>query len=228
MKKLAVLISGTGRNLTAIINAVESGALPAELCLVLSNRADAEGLRRAADAGLPAVCLPHKEFGNRAAFDKALSLQLDKHAPDIIALAGFMRVLGDEFVLRYQGRLLNIHPSLLPAYRGLHTHQRALEAGDPWHGASVHYVTPELDDGPVVLQGRTAIRPTDTVDSLGDRVMQEVEQQIYPLALAWEAEGRLTWQDNRAWLDGAPLDQPLMLEDLPAETAAISRHSGAS
>ncbi len=149
-----------------------------------------------------------------ALFEQRLAAALDARRPQVIALAGFMRILSAPFVQRYQGRMLNIHPSILPAYRGLHTHRRVLEAGDPWHGASVHFVTPELDGGPVVLQSRVPVQPGDTEGTLSARV-QASEYIIYPRVLGWFAQGRLTWHDGAAWLDGKPLVKPLV-EDFSA------------
>lgn len=217
--RLAVLISGAGRNLQAIIDAVGSGRIDAEIAAVISNRADAGGLIRARQAGIDTLCIPHQEYASREAFDAALEEALTDLNPDIIALAGFMRVLGAGLVRRHEGRMLNIHPSLLPAYPGLNTHQRAIDAGDAWHGASVHFVIPELDSGPVVLQGRVAIRPGDNAAVLAERVMREVEQHIYPEVLAWLAQGRLQYLNGRALLDGEPLTSPRQY----ARAAALSR-----
>ncbi len=217
LPRLAVLISGTGRNLQAIMDAIEAGRIRATLVAVISNRADALGLDRARRAGVPAHVIPSRGR-ERADFEHALDECLAAYRPDMVVLAGFMRILGAEFVQRYAGRLLNIHPSLLPKYPGLHTHDRALAAGDRWHGASVHYVTEELDGGPVVLQGRIAIAPGDTADTLAGRVMEEVERHIYPIAVSWLAEGRLRLVDGQVWLDGRPLDHPPLLEELHADT----------
>lgn len=219
LPRLAVIISGTGRNLQAIIDAIEAGRIRATLVAVISNRADVFGLERARRAGVPAHVIPSRGR-DRAAFERALDECLASYRPDMVVLAGFMRILGAGFVQRYAGRLLNIHPSLLPKYPGLHTHDRALAAGDRWHGASVHFVTEELDGGPVVLQGRIAIEPGDTADTLAGRVMEEVERHIYPIAVAWLAEGRLRLIDGQAWLDGHPLKAPPLLEELQADTNA--------
>lgn len=205
---LAVLISGTGRNLQAILDAVEQGRIDADMAVVISNRPQAPGLERARKAGVDTQIVDHQNHGERESYDAALATALDAYRPDVIALAGFMRILTPAFVSRYQGRMFNIHPSLLPKYRGLHTHRRALEAGDTTHGASVHYVTPELDGGPVVLQGSIAVQPTDTEASLAQRVMQEVELHIYPQVLAWAAAGRLKLEDGVVILDGERLTQP--------------------
>ncbi len=207
--RLAVLISGAGRNLQAIIEACQTGALPAEPVVVLSNRPGAGGLRRAAAAGVTTEVVDHTLFGSRAAFDQALAQCLESYRPDLVALAGFMRVLTPDFTRRFQGRMLNIHPSLLPKYRGLHTHRRVLEAGDAWHGASVHFVTEELDGGPVIMQGRLAVQCGDTEASLAARLMQEVELCLYPAALSWVARGRLQLAGSTVLLDGIALQQPL-------------------
>jgi phosphoribosylglycinamide formyltransferase 1 len=212
--RLAVLISGHGRNLQAILDAAAHGKLPAEVACVISNRPEAAGLARARDAGVPAEVVPHTGFADRAAFDDALAAALERHRPDFIALAGFMRVLGDGFIRRFRGRMVNIHPSLLPKYRGLHTHRRALEAGDAEHGASVHYVTEELDGGPVVLQGRFSVGPQDNDSSLAERVMRDIEVRIYPQALAWMARGDLRYADGQVTFRGRPLAAPLTLDDL--------------
>lgn len=207
--RLVVLISGTGRNLQALIDAQALGQLGAEIVHVVSNRPDVQGLDRAAAAGIATTVVDHKHFASRDDFDAGLAEVIEASRPDIVVLAGFMRILTPAFIRRFEGRLLNIHPSLLPKYRGLHTHRRALEAGDPWHGASIHFVTEELDGGPVVLQGRINVGSTDTPETLARRVMEEIELNIYPLAVRWMADRRLQWRDGQAWMDGDPLDQPL-------------------
>lgn len=212
--RLAVLISGQGRNLQAILDAAASGRLPATVAGVVSNRADAPGLERARAAGVPAVVVPHAQYADRAAFDQALLAALEALRPDYVAMAGFMRVLGDGFIRRFKGRMVNIHPSLLPKYRGLHTHRRVLEAGDTEHGASVHFVTEELDGGPVAIQGRFSVRPQDDEQALAERVMQEVELKIYPQALAWMARGELRFDAQGLTFRGRPLAAPLSLGDL--------------
>jgi phosphoribosylglycinamide formyltransferase-1 len=223
VKRLVVLISGTGRNLQAIIQAVRNGAIPAELVAVVSNNPAAPGLEHARAAGIPACVVDHRQFPDRAAFETELRRQIDRYAPDIIALAGFMRILNSGFVQAYSGKLLNIHPSLLPKYRGLQTHAKALADGEKWHGASVHYVTEDVDGGPVVLQGRVPVRASDTAEILAERVMQEVELRIYPLVLSWVAAGRLALSEGQARLDGRQLESPLQLEDLPGAAAARMR-----
>lgn len=217
LPRLAVLISGTGRNLKAILDATHAGLIAAEPALVLSSKADAAGLAHALDYGIPTLVLEPGAYPDREAYDAALAAALEHRCADLIALAGFMRILTPEFVRRLRGRLFNIHPSLLPKYPGLRTHARALAAGDAEHGASVHYVTEELDGGPVILRGSTPVQPGDTVETLGERVMQEIELKIYPQALAWAASGRLQLTGtNTVLLDGRELTAPLMLQSGPA------------
>ncbi|WP_158154206.1 phosphoribosylglycinamide formyltransferase [Pseudomonas sp.] len=203
---VVVLLSGTGSNLQALIDSVNqaAGANPARICAVISNRADAYGLERARHAGIPTAVLDHKAFEGREAFDAALVELIDGYTPDLVVLAGFMRILSGGFVRHYQGRLLNIHPSLLPRYKGLHTHQRAIEAGDTEHGCSVHFVTEELDGGPLVVQAVIPIQLDDTPATLAHRVHAQ-EHQIYPLAVRWFAEGRLRLGASGALLDGQAL-----------------------
>ncbi|HUR41850.1 MAG TPA: phosphoribosylglycinamide formyltransferase [Verrucomicrobiae bacterium] len=215
--RLAVLISGGGRNLQAILDAVAAGKIPAHVAGVISNRADAHGLQRARDAGVYTAVVPHANFADRAQFDAALAALLQELRPDIVALAGFMRVLGPGFIRAFQGRIVNIHPSLLPKHRGLQTHRRALEARDAQHGASVHFVTEELDGGPVAIQGWFMVRPQDDERTLGERVMNEVELKIFPQALAWMARGELRLADDGLCFRGRPLAAPLSLADLEAE-----------
>jgi phosphoribosylglycinamide formyltransferase-1 len=215
--RLAVLISGVGRNLQAILDGIAAGRIPAAAAGVVSNRPDAPGLARARAAGVPAAVVAHTDFADRAAFDAELARALEQLRPDIVAMAGFMRVLGDDFIARFKGRMVNIHPSLLPKYRGLYTHRRALAAGDAEHGASVHYVTEDLDGGPVAIQGRFSVRPEDNEQTLADRVMREVELKIYPQALAWMARGELRFAGGRLSFRGRPLPAPLTLADLEPE-----------
>jgi len=200
---LVVLISGSGSNLQAIIDAAQ-GDLPVEIRAVISNRADAYGLERARSAGIPARVLSHQEYTDRESYDEALMALIDSYQPQLVVLAGFMRILSVNFVRHYAGRLLNIHPSLLPRHRGLHTHQRAIEAGDKEHGATVHFVVPELDAGPLVLQAKVAVESDDTEERLAQRVLQQ-EHRIYPQAIRWFAEGRLRLIDGIAHLDGQPI-----------------------
>lgn len=213
--RIAVLVSGRGRNLEALIQACGDGRIRGEVVGVLSNREDAPALSRARDAGIHTGVVVHGEFPDRESFDLALGDALAALRPDIVVLAGFMRVLGQGFVRRQRGRMINIHPSLLPRHPGLHTHRRALEAGDPEHGATVHFVTDELDGGPCVIQGRLSVQPQDTPDLLADRVMTDVETRILPQAVAWMAERLLNLgEDGRAEWRGRALDSPLQLTDL--------------
>ncbi|MGP0014468.1 phosphoribosylglycinamide formyltransferase [Pseudomonas sp.] len=198
---VVVLLSGTGSNLQALIDNVRTGENPARIAAVISNRADAYGLQRARDAGIETRALDHKAFEGREAFDAALIELIDAFNPQLVVLAGFMRILSADFVRHYQGRLLNIHPSLLPRYKGLNTHQRALEAGDREHGCSVHFVTEELDGGPLVVQAVVTVESDDTASSLAQRVHTQ-EHRIYPLAVRWFAEGRLVLGEQGALLDG--------------------------
>jgi phosphoribosylglycinamide formyltransferase-1 len=208
--RVVVLVSGRGSNLKAIAAAADAGALPIRIAAVVSDRADAGALDWARDRGIPAAVLSPRDFADRGAYGRALGDLVEGHAPQLVVLAGFMRILSDDFVLRFAGRMLNIHPSLLPRYPGLHTHRRALEAGDREHGASVHFVTPELDGGPVVLQARVPVLPGDDEDTLAARVLRE-EHVIYPRCVGWFAAGRLALRDGVVWLDGKPLDSPVVL-----------------
>lgn len=204
LTRVVILISGSGSNLQAIIDAWEADRLPIEICAVIANTDQAYGLQRAKKHGLDAIVVAHKNFHSREAFDQALARQIDQYRPDLIVLAGFMRILSAEFTQRYSGKMLNIHPSLLPKYQGLHTHQRALDAGDKVHGATVHFVTEELDGGPPVLQAQVPILDGDSIDSLSARVLQQ-EHIIYPKAIQWFAEGNLELRDGRAFLNNTPL-----------------------
>jgi len=208
---IVVLISGGGSNLRAIDEQVTNGRLPVAIRAVISDKPDAAGLAWATKRGLPTVSLSPRDYPDRAAYDRALADAVASFAPGLVVLAGFMRILGDEFVDRFAGRLLNIHPSLLPKYRGLHTHRRALEAGDREHGASVHFVTRELDGGPVVLQARVPVRDGDDEAALAARVLAE-EHVIYPECIGWFAAGRLRMHDGAAFLDGRRLDAPVVRE----------------
>ncbi|MDQ2780836.1 MAG: phosphoribosylglycinamide formyltransferase [Pseudomonadota bacterium] len=190
MKRIVILISGRGSNMEAIVRRCAAEGGPARVVAVLSNRADAAGLRFAADAGLATAAVDHRHYADRDAFDLALSQQIDRHAPDLLLLAGFMRILGPAFVRRYAGRMLNIHPSLLPAFPGLHTHRRALAAGCKAVGATVHFVTEALDHGPIVMQSVVPVLPGDDEAALATRVLL-TEHAIYPLAVQWFVEGKL-------------------------------------
>lgn len=199
-KRLVVLISGSGSNLQALIDACNSQTLNADIVAVFSNKADAYGLHRAQQADIPALSLSPAKFASRDDFDAALQAQIDEYQPDLIILAGYMRILTPAFVRHYHGRMLNIHPSLLPKYPGLYTHRKALENGDTEHGTSVHFVTEELDGGPVILQARITVLPDDTEDTLTARIQQE-EHRIYPQVVNWFVQGRLVLQNGLAYLD---------------------------
>jgi len=202
--QLVVLISGNGSNLQAIIDAIAAGEIPAEIRAVISNNPDAYGLERARRAGIPTAVVDHRDYPDRERYDQALRAVIDRYAPDLVVLAGFMRILTPAFVEHYAGRMLNIHPSLLPRYQGLDTHRRVLEAGDAIHGVSVHFVTPELDSGPIVLQAEVPVEPGDSEEDLARKVHAE-EHVIYPRVIRWFAEGRLRLDGDRVLLDGRPL-----------------------
>ena len=209
--RVAVLISGRGSNMAALIDAAKEPAYPAEIVLVLSNRPDAAGLEIARAAGIATEVIDHKGYGkDRAAFDGAMQALLDRYRTELICLAGFMRLLTDDFVNRWQGRMINIHPALLPAFKGLDTHKRAIEAGAKVHGATVHFVVPEMDAGPIILQGAVTVRPDDTEQALAARVLS-VEHRIYPQALRLVAEGRVKIVDGRCLIDGGPVPDPASL-----------------
>jgi len=199
--RIVVLISGNGSNLQALIDSCRNAPFNAEIACVISNKADAFGLERARNAGIETLAIDHRQYPGREAFDADLMRAIDSYRPDLVVLAGFMRILTAEFVTHYRGRLINIHPSLLPKYTGLHTHRRALEAGDDEHGATVHFVTEQLDGGPAILQARITIKPGDTEQSLAARLLLQ-EHAIYPLVVQWFVEGRLQLDDNRVLLDG--------------------------
>tara|TARA_R110001592_G_scaffold52511_8_gene160700 strand:- start:16259 stop:16927 length:669 start_codon:yes stop_codon:yes gene_type:complete len=210
--KIVVLISGSGSNLQAIIDAVKSESVDAEITAVISNKPDVLGLERATKANIPTAVIDSKQYPEREVFDAHLLKEIEKHKPDLLVLAGFMRILTADFVKRYEGRMINVHPSLLPKYPGLHTHQRAIDAGDSYHGVTVHFVTTELDNGPNIIQAKVKTFENDTVESLASRV-QEQEHIIYPIAVKWFIEGRLQMSENSALLDSEPLpDTGLILE----------------
>lgn len=211
-RKLAVLVSGTGRNLAALLAAIEQGTVKATITRVISNRPDVRALEIAEQAGIPADVIDHQQYPERADFDAALATAIDASGADAVILAGFMRILTAEFVQRYTGRMLNIHPSLLPLYRGLRTHQRALDDGQSQHGVSVHFVTPELDGGPVIKQGRIAIHPADTAETLASRIFDEVERHLYPEVIGWLASGRLELRHGKVSLDGEIHDAPIVTD----------------
>ena len=193
MKRIVILISGRGSNMEAIVQRCAAEGWPAQVVAVVANRADAKGLAYAAAKGIATAVVDHRGFPTRAAFDDALAERIDAFAPDLLVLAGFMRILGPAFVQRFEGRMLNIHPSLLPAFPGLHTHRRALDAGCKAVGATVHFVTPELDHGPIVMQSVVPVRPGDDEAALSSRVLA-TEHVIYPLSVRWFVEGRLRLQ----------------------------------
>lgn len=208
MIKIAVLISGSGSNLQAIIDAIARGEINGRIAGVLSNRADAYGLVRAEQSGIPTAVITHGDFTDREAFDAALMRQVDAWNVDVVVLAGFMRILTPGFVAHYEGRLLNIHPSLLPKHKGLHTHRRALAAGDSEHGCSVHFVTAELDGGPVLAQAVIPVLPGDDEERLAARV-HGAEHRLYPQVLAWLACGDLVYHGGQPRFRGQPLTAPL-------------------
>jgi phosphoribosylglycinamide formyltransferase-1 len=205
----AILISGSGTNLQAFIDAVASGELDLDLCVVFSNNPDAYGLERAAEAGIPTACIEHADYADRESFDRAVIRELDRWAPDLVILAGFMRILSAVFVNHYEGRILNIHPALLPKFPGLNTHQRVLDAGDEWHGSTVHFVTEELDAGPRVLQGRLRVDPKESADELQSRV-QAIEHKIYPEAADLVGSGRVQFVNGQARIDGEIAADPIV------------------
>jgi phosphoribosylglycinamide formyltransferase-1 len=203
-KQIAVLLSGRGSNFESLLRSSRTGSLGGDIGLVISNRPAAGGLRIAQDAGIETALIDHQQYPSREAFDRDLAGAIDSISPDLVVLAGFMRILTPEFVARFTGRLMNIHPSLLPLYPGLHTHQRALDNGDSHAGATVHYVTGELDGGPPVLQARVPVNSGDDADTLAGRVL-EIEHRIYPVAVNWHLTDRLTWQDGNLLKDGLPV-----------------------
>ena len=208
---VVVLISGRGSNLDAILDAIDAGELPVEVRAVISNRPDARGLQRPALQGIKTVVIDHACYRDRAAFDQALQMTIDTFEPELLVLAGFMRILTPGFVAHYRGRMLNVHPSLLPDFPGLHTHRHAIEAGHKEHGASIHFVTEETDAGPVVLQARVPVFESDTPDDLAARVLEQ-EHRIFPLAIKWFAERRLVLDAaGRVLFDGQPLLHPKQL-----------------
>jgi phosphoribosylglycinamide formyltransferase-1 len=214
-KRVAVLISGRGSNMAALIEAARAPDYPAEIALVVANRADAAGLQRAEAAGIPTTIVEHARYGaDRDGFERAIETVLAAHGIVLVCLAGFMRRLTSAFVQRWEGRLINVHPSLLPAFKGLDTHARALEAGVKIHGASVHFVVPELDSGPIIAQAAIAVRDVDTADALAERVLA-AEHRIYPLALALLAEERLRIVDARCMIDGATVSEDLLVVPQP-------------
>ena len=209
--KTAILISGSGTNLQAFIDRVADGRLDIEIVVVFSNKPDAYGLTRAAEAGIETACIEHGDFETRELFDRAVARELDTFNPDLIILAGFMRILSPWFVQHYEGKVLNVHPALLPLYPGLNTHQRVLDAGDTHHGSTVHFVTEELDGGPRIVAGRLAVNPLENAKKLQHRV-QAAEHQVYPQAAQWFGEGRVAYRDGQAYFDGELLEDPIIID----------------
>ncbi len=201
LMSVVILISGSGSNLQAIIDGMQAGQLPITITAVISNKADVKGLKRAEAVGITTHVIDHKAFSSREDFDRQLRVTIDQYTPQLVVLAGFMRILTADFTNHYRGRMINIHPSLLPKYQGLHTHQRAIDADDSHHGASVHFVTAELDGGPVIVQARVTIDSGDTADTLAAKVLA-FEHQIFPQTIQWFAENRLSMAENGAILDG--------------------------
>ncbi|WP_394779200.1 phosphoribosylglycinamide formyltransferase [Undibacterium sp.] len=195
MRKIVILISGRGSNMRAIVQAAKEQQWPAEIVAVISNKADASGLEYAASMGIATAVVASKDFTSREAFDAVLQKEIDRFAPDLVVLAGFMRILTTPFVTHYAGRMLNIHPSLLPSFTGLATHRQALTAGVRIHGTTVHFVTPELDHGPIIAQAAVPVLPGDTEQSLAERVLVQ-EHVIYPRAVRWFVEGKLTLEGD--------------------------------
>ncbi|TEA27595.1 phosphoribosylglycinamide formyltransferase [Candidatus Schmidhempelia bombi] len=204
MKRIVILVSGSGSNLQAIIEACQAGYIQAEIVAVISNKPNVFALQRAKNAQIATHVIEHTKYSERALFDMAVANQIADYQPDLIILAGYMRILTPHFIQRFVGKIINIHPSLLPKYPGLHTHQRAIEAGDDRHGATVHFVTQELDGGPIILQAAVPVLANDNQDTLSHRVLNK-EHQIYPLTIKWFIDGRLIMRDNQAYLDGKPL-----------------------
>jgi phosphoribosylglycinamide formyltransferase-1 len=205
-KRLVILVSGGGSNLQSLIDGCAGDKINATVSAVISNNPNAGGLERAAKAGIPNLAIDHRAFNSRETFDQALSELIDSFSPDLVILAGFMRILTAEFVDHYLGRMMNIHPSLLPAYPGLNTHQRAIEAGDKKAGATVHFVTPELDGGPPIIQAQVNIDATDNKDTLATKVLT-YEHKIYPEAVRWFCNNRLVMQNNQVRLDNSPISE---------------------
>jgi len=208
--KIVVLASGSGTNLQALIDASRERDFPGEIIAVGCNRPGAFALERAAQANIKTFVIDHQQFGSREEFDGALIAELHRHNPDVIVLAGFMRILTADFVRAFRGRMLNVHPSLLPAYTGLNTHQRVLDAGDKMHGVSIHFVTEELDGGPVIAQADVVVNADDTPESLAERVQQQ-EHLLYPIVLRWFCEGRIQLAAEGVLFDGEPLPKPMRL-----------------
>ncbi len=211
-KRIIVLVSGNGSNLQAIINACQNNLINGKIVAVISNKPDVYSLMRAKQANIPSHVINHKEFASREAFDHQLQLQIEQYQPDLIVLAGYMRILTPHFVQHYSGKMLNIHPSLLPKYPGLNTHRRAMEAGDKEHGTTVHFVTDELDGGPIILQAKVPIFDNDEEQDIVERVLTQ-EHQIYPLVIKWFCDDRLTMINGRAYLDQTMIPKSGYAED---------------
>jgi phosphoribosylglycinamide formyltransferase-1 len=205
--RIVVLLSGSGTTLQSMIDA----KLPAKIAAVISNKKNAFGLERAKEANIPTQILEHEHFESREKFDASLQQLIDQYNPDLVVLAGYMRILSDQFVSHYAGRLINIHPSLLPKYKGMHTHQRVMDDGEPLHGSSVHFVNSELDGGPVLLQARLPILPNDSLESLELRIKTK-EHLIYPTAISWFAEGRIKLIDNEIYMDDQKMNGPVVMD----------------
>jgi len=206
---IVILISGRGSNMRVIAERAARGELPVSVKAVISDRPDAAGLATAAAMNIPVAALSPRDFPDRPAYDTALAALVGKYRPGLVVLAGFMRILTPNFIGPFADRMLNVHPSLLPKYRGLHTHRRVLERGDTAHGMSVHFVTEELDGGPLIMQASLAVHPDDTESSLSARV-QRLEHSIYPQTIDWFARGRLELRGEQAWLDGIALEEPIL------------------
>ncbi|KAA0970231.1 phosphoribosylglycinamide formyltransferase [Aureimonas fodinaquatilis] len=209
-KRVAILISGRGSNMSALLEAARADDFPGEICLVLSNRPDAKGLETAAAAGIATLAVDHKLYANRGDHEAAIAEALDAARPDIICLAGYMRILGAGFVARYKGRMINIHPSLLPLFPGLHTHERALQAGMRVHGCTVHYVTEVMDGGPIIAQAAISVLADDTPDSLAQRLLH-AEHQLYPHALALALNGQVSMADDKVVLHGTSRCETILI-----------------
>lgn len=211
-KRIIILVSGNGSNLQAIINACQNNLINGKIVAVISNKPDVYSLIRAKQANIPSHVINHKEFASREAFDHQLQLQIEQYQPDLIVLAGYMRILTPHFVQHYSGKMLNIHPSLLPKYPGLNTHRRAMEAGDKEHGTTVHFVTDELDGGPIILQAKVPIFDNDEEQDIVERVLAQ-EHQIYPLVIKWFCDDRLSMINGRAYLDQTMIPKSGYAED---------------
>lgn len=211
--KIGVLVSGGGTNLQSLIDTIHQGQCDAEIACVISNVPEAYALQRASDANIPALLINHKDYPDRQQFELELINKLQQHQTTIVCLAGFMRVLESTFIHAFEGKILNIHPSLLPKFTGLHTHQRALDAHEKSHGCSVHFATRELDGGPVILQARVPVFEEDNADLLASRVLEK-EHVIYPLCVQWLCENRIHYSNGLAYYENKPLHKPLLLDEL--------------